>query len=219
MALDPRRILYKDDYLLAVFKLPRELVVQGKGKMEKLPLLDFLKKDEPGLHPLQRLDFETSGIVLFARSNAVVRRVLETKYNGWHKTYKALVLGHVSKPKGEITFKLPSRESKEEIPATTKYRVLEKLPGVTLVEVEIESGRHHQIRRHFAKIGHPLVCDDEYGESKANRAFGRAFGYHHFFLHASHLRFVHPMTGETIEIDSPLPPAFEGCLKKLRKHH
>ena len=74
MPLDPTRILFQDQHLLAVNKLSGELVVAGKGKVEKLPLLDFLKKDFPGLRAVHRLDFETSGVVLFARTKAAYEK-------------------------------------------------------------------------------------------------------------------------------------------------
>src|SRR3989338_10334133 len=70
------RILYQDEHFLAVHKLSGELVVRGKGPVGKLPLLDFLKKDFPGLRPVNRLDFETSGVVLFARSKKALEMAL-----------------------------------------------------------------------------------------------------------------------------------------------
>ena len=79
------RILYEDEHLLAVNKLSGELVVKGSGKMEKLPLFDFLKKEYPGLRALHRLDLETSGVILFARTKEAYEKVMETKFAGWKK--------------------------------------------------------------------------------------------------------------------------------------
>lgn len=208
------RILFEDPYLLAVNKLSRELVVAGKGKMEKLPLLDFLKKDYPGLQTIHRLDFETSGVVVFAKTRAVLSSILDTNFAGWEKNYQALVTGGLS-GKGEIDLKLPSRETKEEIEAKTLYRVIKAYKGATHVEATIVSGKHHQIRRHFAKIHHPLILDDEYGDPKANREMQKRLKFSHFFLHASSVTFPHPVTGETVVITAPLPGAFTAVLKKL----
>ncbi len=214
MPIAPERILFEDEYLLAVNKLPRELVVAGKGKMEKLPLLDFLKKDHPGLQTIHRLDFETSGVVVFAKTRAVLSSILDTNFAGWEKKYQALVVGGIS-GKGEINLKLPSRETKEEIEAKTLYRVIKAYKGATHVEATIETGRHHQIRRHFAMIKHPLILDDEYGDKKNNRELSKRLKFSHFFLHASSVTFPHPVTGEKVTITAPLSGSFTAVLKKL----
>lgn len=215
MSIARDRILFADEHLLAVNKLSRELVVAGKGKMEKLPLLNFLEKDYPGLQTIHRLDFETSGIVVFAKSRAVLSAILDARFVGWEKTYQTIVAGPLS-GKGEITKPLPSRETKEDIPAKTLYRVIKAYKGATHVEAMIESGKHHQIRRHFAMIHHPLILDDEYGDPKINREMSTRLKYHHFFLHASAVTFPHPVTGASVHIEAPLPAAFDKCLKVLR---
>jgi 23S rRNA pseudouridine955/2504/2580 synthase len=208
------RILFEDEDLLAVNKLARELVVAGKGKMEKLPLLDFLKKQYPGLQTVHRLDFETSGIVVFAKSRAVLQSILATSFEGWKKNYQAVVVGALS-GKGEIDKPLASRETKEPIPAKTLYRVIKAYKGATHVEATIETGRHHQIRQHFAMIHHPLILDEEYGDKKINREMHRRLKYRHFFLHASSVTFPHPKTGKTVHIEAPLPGTFTALLQTL----
>lgn len=215
MSLDPRRILYEDEALLVVHKLPRELVVRGKGELQKLPLLDFLRKTHPTLQAIHRLDFETSGIVAFAKKPAVLNAVISSNFAGWRKIYNALVVGRVPK-KGEITIPLPSRSGGGNVPSKSRFQLIELLPELSHVEVEISSGRHHQIRKHFAMIHHPLVCDDVYGDKKANKRFARAFKLRDFFLHAGRLVFPHPETGKEIDIHDPLPPAFARVLKQLK---
>jgi 23S rRNA pseudouridine955/2504/2580 synthase len=209
------RILYQDDQFLVVNKLSRELVVAGKGKMEKLPLLDFLKKDHPGIQTVHRLDFETSGIVVFAKNRAILSSIIDTNFAGWEKQYQAIVAGGLS-GKGEIDKPLPSRETKENIPAKTLYRVIKAYKGASHVEATIVSGKHHQIRRHFAMIHHPLILDEEYGDGKVNREMHKKLRYHHFFLHASAVTFPHPITKEVIHIEAPLPGSFIAALKKLQ---
>src|SRR3989338_5523593 len=161
MRIDPRRILYDDEHLLAVNKLSGELVVKGAGEVGKLPLLDFLKKDYPGLQTLHRLDFETSGVVLFARNKKVAAFVKESKFAGWKKVYQTLVVGR-PRERGEIRLKVPARDGRELVDALTTYHVLKTVGDISYIECEIGTGRHHQIRRHFANIGHPLVLDDVY---------------------------------------------------------
>lgn len=215
MPISRHRILFEDDSLLAIDKLAGELVVKGSGKTEKLPLLDFLKKEYAGLRPLHRLDFETSGVVLFAKNKEVYEKVIETKFAGWKKIYRALVLGKIDRTGGEIAVPLPSRGTQEKIPATTKFRVLKRFAHATEVEAIIESGRHHQIRRHFAAIKHPLLLDEEYGDKKFNRLFTRELKFRRFFLHAARIEFPHPITAEWIVVEAPLPKPFLDVLKKL----
>ncbi|MBI3336405.1 RluA family pseudouridine synthase [Candidatus Peregrinibacteria bacterium] len=211
MPINKERILYDDEYLLAVNKLSGELVVKGAGELGKLPLLDFLKKDYPGLQTLHRLDFETSGVTLFARSKKVATIVKESKFLGWKKVYRTIVVGR-PRERGEIRIRLPVRDGRELVDALTTYHVLKILGDICYVECEIGTGRHHQIRRHFAGIGHPLVLDSLYGDRKFNQRFTQATGYRKFFLHASTLSFPHPVTGERIHIEAPLPRAFEEVL-------
>ena len=216
MPVHPGRILFSDDSFLAVQKLPRELVVKGSGSVGKLPLLDYLKKNEPGLRPANRLDFETSGIVLFARTKQALEAAIQQQKDGkWLKVYRTLVAGQ-PKDSGEIRFPLPARTGKGEASAHTTFRVLKRFDGFAYVEAIIATGRHHQIRRHMAAIGHPLILDNLYGDEKYNRAIGRAIRHHHFFLHAFRLSFPHPFTGRNVTIEAPLPPSFQQVLDSLR---
>ncbi len=218
MPINPDRILYCDDALLVVNKLAGELVVKGSGQQQKLPLLDFLKKEYPGIHPLNRLDFETSGIVLFARTKRVLAESLAKKFSGWKKSYKTLVMGRIGPPKGEISIPLPARAKGEgNIHALTRYTVLERFANSTFVEAEIETGRHHQIRRHFQMIKHPLVLDEVYGNEKFNKTFTREFRYKRFFLHAAKVVLPHPVTGKELMVEAELPRPFEEVLEKLRE--
>ena len=220
MPISRDRILYCDDAILAVNKLSGELVVKGSGKVQKLPLLDFLKKEYPGIHPLNRLDFETSGIVLFARTKKVLAQEIGSKFKGWRKIYRTIIAGRIDRDHSQITIPLPARNKGEgNIPATTTYTVLERFANSSYVEAEIESGRHHQIRRHFSLIKFPLVLDDEYGNEKFNRTFCREFGYRRFFLHAWKVTLPHPVTKKEIVIEAPMPRIFEELLAKLKKEY
>lgn len=215
MPIAPDRILYEDEHLLVVNKLSGELVVKGKGKVQKLPLYDFLHKDYPGLRTIHRLDFETSGVVVFAKTKIAESSILNTKFDQWEKVYNALVMGRINRPEGAIRKKLPAR-GRGVVEAETLYKVLDVFANSTYLEAVITTGRFHQIRRHFAGIKHPLVLDKEYGHAKFNQLFRQELGYNKFFLHASRLAFPHPITGKRIEIDAPLPKSYAAMLKRLR---
>ena len=215
MPVSADRILYRDDHLLIVSKRSMELTVRGKGPLGNLPLLDFLKKDFPELRAVHRLDFETSGVVVFARTKKAYDAIVASDFAGWEKKYRTIVMSRLGRESGVIRIKLPAR-GRGMIDAETSYVVLERFLQSSYVEATIATGRHHQIRLHFAKIGHPLALDDEYGNHKYNGTFKQEFRYHTFFLHAFALSFPHPVTKEKISVTAPLPRNFEECLKKLR---
>lgn len=220
MTISKDRILYEDEHLLAVSKRSGELSVKGKGRVRgKESLFDFLKKDYPGLRAVHRLDFETSGVMVFAKDKKTEEKILNNKFEQWEKTYVTLVMGRIERNSGAIRKKLPSRSGARAsmIPAETLYTVLDRFANSTYVECVITTGRHHQIRRHFAGIGHPLVLDKEYGHPKFNQLFRQEFGYSKFFLHASKLSFPHPITGEKVIIEAPLPKPFAQCIARLRE--
>ncbi|MBI2636264.1 RluA family pseudouridine synthase [Candidatus Peregrinibacteria bacterium] len=223
MPISRDRVLHCDDAILAVNKLAGELVVKGAGNVQRLPMLDFLKKEYPGIHPLNRLDFETSGVVVFARNKTVLACAIKSKFSGWKKVYRTIVAGRIEDNHGEINMPLPARAKGDGNPslrsgqvyALTRFAVLARFEGSTYVEVEIETGRHHQIRRHFQMIHHPLVLDALYGDEKFNRKFSKYTGYRRFFLHALRVSLPHPITGKEITIEAEMPKVFEEALKKL----
>jgi RluA family pseudouridine synthase len=215
MSISPDRILYEDEHLIAVSKLSGELTVMAQGGSSKLSLLDFVRKDYPGLKAVHRLDYETSGVVVFAKNSEVEKKILSNKFDQWEKTYLALVMGRLEKNRGAIRKKLPAR-GKGMVEAETLYTVLDRFGNSTFLECIITTGRHHQIRKHFAGIEHPLVLDREYGHGKFNQLFRQELGFSKFFLHASEISFPHPITGDKVHIKSPMPKSFVACIKKLR---
>lgn len=216
------RILYEDEYLLAVNKLAGELVVAAPDKEEGAmgktePLYDFVHKSYPGLRVVHRLDFATSGVLVFAKGAEVVKRIRDGKFKDWKKTYRTVVAKPMKNKFGTINRKLAARTKDELVDATTHYRVLEVYSHATYVEVDIDTGRKHQIRQHLAFIGHPLLNDPQYGDPRLDRAFKRHHKYRRFFLHAYRLSFPHPMTGKEITIMAPMPKAFEEVLLELKQ--
>jgi 23S rRNA pseudouridine1911/1915/1917 synthase len=214
--ISPDRILYEDEHLLVVNKLSGELVVAADGE-GKEPLYDFLHKTRPGLRVVHRLDFATSGVLVFAKNADVVTKIRETKFAGWKKTYRTLVAGYMKNKAGTIKRKLPARTRDELVDATSHYRVLDTYTHATFVEMDIETGRKHQIRQHLKFIGHPLLLDPLYGDPRIDRTFKKKYKYRRFFLHAYSLSFPHPITGKEVHVKAALPKAFEDVLEKLRR--
>lgn len=209
-------ILYEDEYLIAINKPAGLASVPGPKIPEKNTLMGKVRAHfhEKGFKPyiLHRLDRETSGIVLFGkfpRNRAKLEEIF--KEGGTEKTYFALVKG-VPRRNGIITFPLDARHTDTKVPAVTKYRVIKQCNGFAVIEAKIQTGRRHQIRKHFAMIEHPLVNDFEYGERNFNRKFQRQYGTHFMFLHAGKIRFKHPFTEKILEIETSPPKNFQKIL-------
>lgn len=221
MPINPRRILFIDDHLLVINKMPRELSVAVEEKGEEtekgaLSLFDFLKGEYPGLRVLHRLDYGTSGAIVFARSAEVVRIVREGKFKDWQKHYWALVGGTLKIQKGTIDTPLKARTIDEKVPATSHYHVKEAFGVASLVEVQIDTGRKHQVRQHLKSIGHPLLFDPLYGDKKADAKFRKHIPSRYFYLHAEYVSFKHPITGVQIAVHAPLPHSYDQILEVLR---
>lgn len=215
-------ILYEDSHVLAINKPPRVASVPAKNiPLYETALGKAQREFEPkGIKPyvLHRLDYETSGVLLFGKFPRD-REALEGiwKHPDTKKKYVALVKGA---PRGnKIKLPLASRTSGEKIPAETDFRILKVFPGkpfpLALVEAEIKTGRKHQIRWHFAKIGCPVLLDAKYGDQKLNRAFRLNFRLGRLFLHASSIEFFHPFLKKSVKFEAPLPPDLQSVLKKL----
>jgi len=166
--------IYEDDHLLAISK-PRGILTVGNKPRQK-NLLDEVKKEyikrSIRLRPLNRLDRDTSGIVLFAKTKECYEEAVEKKkFSGTTKTYIAIIKGIPQRKFGAITFPLPSRQDKRKmLPSETKYKVIESYSfrsgAASVVEVTISSGRFHQIRRHFSMIHHPLHGSRIHGQKR-----------------------------------------------------
>jgi 23S rRNA-/tRNA-specific pseudouridylate synthase len=200
--------------------LSGELSVRGKGELGKLPLFDFLKKDFPGIHPINRLDFETSGVMLFAKTKECFdRAVIQGLFVGDNadvkKRYIAIVHGVPKKRAGSITMALKARTGGT-VPATTDYVVREALGEWSLIEATIRAGKFHQIRRHFACIGHPLVNDTMEGNRTLDYRFQRRTKFRHLFLHAWRIECAHMITGRHLVINAKAPKQFEEAVQRLR---
>ena len=230
----PLSIVYEDEDLLVVNKAAGMAVHVGAGvKSGTLvnALLHHVKTlssaggaGRPGI--VHRLDKMTSGLVVVARNDAAHRQLAEQfKSRAVRKTYALLVHGQVSNAQGKICKPVgrdPARRTRMRIgglrprEAVTRYEVIRRFPDFTLLEAYPETGRTHQIRVHFAAIGHPIVGDTTYGAPRKLRIGGGEVPTpSRTFLHAGFLEFQHPRTRRAVRFMAPLPPELAEFLRDL----
>ena len=170
------------------------------------------------VRPVHRIDRDTSGLVLFAKSAVAHQRLDRQLREGEvDRVYLALVDGVVAEDAGEIDAPIGRHSRHPQLrsvrddgePALTRFRVAERLPRATLLELELETGRTHQIRVHMQHAGHPVLGDRQYGQA-GKGLIGRQA------LHASRLSFTHPSSGERLELEAPLPEDMAKVLERLR---
>ncbi|HSL93037.1 MAG TPA: RluA family pseudouridine synthase [Bacillota bacterium] len=207
----PLTIIFEDEHLLVVDK-PAGLVVHPtkgyqSGTLANAVINHWREKGEQFLfRPVHRLDRDTSGLVVVAK-NPYVQEALTTQHldGRWQKTYTVIVMGKTTADSGLIDAPIhrvgmgTRRRVISDLgqPAQTLWKLLKTWGSASLVEATLVTGRTHQIRAHFAHIGHPLVGDDVYGEPSS--LIGRQA------LHAGKIRFMHPITAQPVELISPLP--------------
>ncbi|MCO4753339.1 MAG: hypothetical protein KC478_02600 [Bacteriovoracaceae bacterium] len=210
-------ILFEDEHFIATSK-PSGLLVHPywKETNEKECLLKDLR-DQSGhyLYPIHRLDRPVSGIVIFGLNPDAVRKLQEN----WHedsttKKYMALARG-VHEEDLEFKFALRN-DNKVEQQALTLASPLEKFERSTLMDIEIKTGRKHQIRRHFSRRVSHVIGDRKYGKKAINDFYKDNYGLDRIFLHAYKLSFIHPITQVPVTINCPLPEDLSAPLDKMR---
>ncbi|MBW8191748.1 tRNA pseudouridine(65) synthase TruC [Neiella marina] len=225
-------IVYRDDSL-AVIDKPSGLLVHrtALARKEKWFAMQLLR-DQLGCHvyPVHRLDRPTSGLLVFALSADVARQMSELiQAKQMHKQYLALCRGWLF---GHGTIDYPLKEeldkttdSKAQLDkaaqaAVTHYQAIAHLElpyaagryqssRFTWLQLEPETGRKHQLRRHLAHLRHPIIGDTTHGDGRQNRAFAEHSGCHRLMLHAKSLTFEHPISGKLLELIAPLPPEWQ----------
>jgi 23S rRNA pseudouridine1911/1915/1917 synthase len=219
------RLVHADEWL-AVIDKPAGLIVHAAPGHTGPTLVDVLgdllggggDPERPGI--VHRLDKETSGLMIVARADEAHRLLAaQIKAREVRRTYLALVEGHPRSRTGVIDaplgrdYRAPERRAvggRAARSARTRFMVLELLPEDALVEARLETGRTHQVRAHFAAIGHPVAGDPRYGSA------GR-HGLSRQFLHSSRLGFRHPLTGDELEFESELPADLRRALEGARE--
>jgi len=223
-------VLIEDKRLLALNK-PAGIAVHGGSGLNYgvIEAMRVLRPEERQLELVHRLDRETSGCLLIARKRSALRALHELlRNNKMDKRYIALLAGCWEKQRADVDAPLLKntlqggervvRVNSEGKSALTRFRVLERFSNATLVEAKPVTGRTHQIRVHAAHLGHPILGDEKYGESKTNKQF-RELGLKRLFLHAESLRFKWPDEKQEQCIKAPLESSLETLLKKLRLDH
>jgi len=212
-------VLYEDEACVAFDKPPGLLTIPtDKGGEERtlVSLVNLERKTGGSLHPVHRLDRDTSGVILFAKGKANQQALMQAfKDKRVHKQYIAFVHGHMQPREGKIRIPIKDiyrRKFMRHAPAQsalTHYRVRDYHKNFTVVDVEPVTGRTNQIRIHFQKVGHPVVGEDKY-------AFRKDFElrFRRTALHASRLEWPSPATGKMVAVQAPLPEDMEKFLKE-----
>ncbi|MBW5445533.1 RluA family pseudouridine synthase [Cohnella sp. CFH 77786] len=214
-------ILHEDADVIVIRKEAGLLSVATEEEKELTAyrqLTDYVRKADPRkrIFVLHRLDRDTSGVMMFARSE----RVQKAMQDNWkdvvtERTYTALVEGQVREPEGKVESWLKenaamkmysSPREGEGLHAVTHYRLLRSNRQYSLLEIRLETGRKNQIRVHMQDLGHPIAGDKKYGAR--TKPIGR------LGLHASVLAFVHPTTGETLRFKADIPKSFLSVFKE-----
>jgi 23S rRNA pseudouridine955/2504/2580 synthase len=223
-------ILYEDEHLIVIDK-PAGLAAHGgsgvaHGLIERVRAA---RSHQPFLELAHRLDRETSGLLLLAKSRrALVDLHAQLRDGRVDKRYLALVKGdwvndrqHVRLPLTKYVTRAGERRvdvDPEGAASHTVVTLLKRHGRFSLLEAELRTGRTHQIRVHLAHLGFPIVGDDKYGDFELNKALARADArprLARMFLHAASIRLAHPVGGQPLVLEAPLPPECSAFLKAL----
>ncbi len=225
-------VIQTEDYV--VVNKPSGLASQpGSGTRPGESLVEYLwewgRREGLDFKPTiaHRLDQETSGMIIAALHGDTLRDFTRMiREHEVDKFYYALVKGNLKKDKGTINETLTRTDAakgskmkvgetgKDAQQAITHYRVKQHYEGYDLVKIKLETGRMHQIRAHFASIGHPLLGDTRYGDFALNREVKKQLGLHRLFLHSCRLEFV--WHGDKIVLDCPLPKELQSVVDQLK---
>lgn len=217
-------ILYQDDYLIAINKPHGLLVHRSSIAADAEEFALQLLRDQTGkkVNPAHRIDRKTGGVLLFAFDKpteiAMQQAFMENRVS---KKYLAIVRGYTP---DELEIDYPLRKENGTLQdALTRFSTLKRAElGVplgkhptsrySLVEATPQTGRMHQLRKHFAHIFHPIIGDRTHGCNKQNKLFKDKWEMETMLLHAAQLSFVHPITGAEVVIDAPLQPGFAAAM-------
>ena len=222
----PLPVAWEDDALVVVDKPAGKAVHGGSGV--SYGVIEQLRSQRPEARMLElahRLDRETSGLLIIAKKRSALTALHDMMREGrMEKRYLTLVPGRWNNPLQHV--KLPLfkyltadgerrvRVSAEGKPSHSVVRLLRRWRRFSLLEVELKTGRTHQIRVHLAHLGFPLAGDDKYGDFALNKKL-EGEGLKRMFLHAASLRFRHPLSGEELALNSPLPDDLQAFIDHL----
>lgn len=213
-------ILYEDAHFVAINK-PKNILVHRTKISEDTVFVLQLLRDQLGqrIYPIHRLDRATSGVLIFGKTQEATGELSELmRSKAIHKKYLGLVRGFLDE-QGTIDYPLVTKEHLPAQEAITHYKNLAQVEQdfhvnryptsrYSLLEITLETGRRHQIRRHFAHLRHPIIGDKRHGDCKHNKYFSKELGIDRMFLHAKEMVFTHPFTKEKIIITASLDQTF-----------
>ncbi len=227
-------VLYCDSFLIVLNKPPGMVVYPAAGNSSGTLMnaiafhTDRLASVGGPLRPgvVHRLDKDTSGVMVVALDDMAYYDLVEQfRKRCINRLYQALILGNLRDDSGEISSRIGrsasdrkkmsthSRRGKE---AHTRWKVIERFHGATLIEAKLGTGRTHQIRVHFASIGHPVLGDRTYGSKTSIEIGRRRITFPRQMLHAGLLGFTHPITKKQIEFIAPVPEDMQEKISQLR---
>jgi len=222
------RIIHEDNHLIILNK-PAGMAVHGGSGVDYgvIEGLRSLRPQQKFLELVHRLDKDTSGVLLVAKKRSALKHLHEQlRSKTMQKDYLALVRGKwqasdkvVKAPLLKITLKSGERivrVNKEGKESETRYKIMQRYQGCTLVKASPVTGRTHQIRVHCQFAGHAIACDAKYSEQQFDDSM-RAIGLDRLFLHAAELKFVHPENDEVMRVKAPLDPVLLSTLEKLKR--
>jgi len=220
----PITVVFEDEDLLIINKQPGYVVHPTKGHpchTMTNGIMNYILENNKHfkIRFINRLDMDTSGLLAVAKnSHCQDDMSKQMSENGVMKKYVAIVKGIIAEEEGTVDLPI-DREHEDHVkravlengyPSVTHYKVLERFEkGYTMVELVLETGRTHQIRVHMSHIGHPIIGDVLYGEASVWLIERQA-------LHAKYLAFRHPVTGQFMELEAPLPEDMLALIEKIR---
>jgi len=224
-------ILYQDEYLVAINKphgllVHRSPIAKDATEFALQKLRDQLNRT---VYPVHRLDRKTSGVLLFALDPETLKLLsLQFEAGAIQKTYLTILRGYTN-DSGKIDYALTNDSGKVQ-EAITNYTTLDKAEidfpfgkhqtsRYSLVQAKPETGRYHQLRKHFAHILHPIIADRAHGCNKQNRFFKAAWDMTTMLLHAQGLTFDHPITDKEIKIEASMSSEFFRMIELIGFNH
>ncbi len=232
--------IFEDDELIVVSKASGVYSIEPRHKTDDPILYEELKKITPELFTVHRLDKDTSGLIIYAKTAESHKNLSEQFHeNKIEKTYYAFVDGNLDLEGGVYLIDIPIlvtpgryqvQISDRGKPSQTKIRIVESYKNYTLIEAKLITGRTHQIRAHMQYLGYPLIVDKLYGHKKELYLSEIKRKYRHKgdsperplikrqTLHSRTLTFYHPVTNKKISLEAPLPKDLKALRNQLRKN-
>ncbi len=217
-------IIFEDAHFLVLNKPSGTAVHGGSGlHFGAIEAMRALRPDSRYLELVHRIDRDTSGILLIAKKRSALRHLqAQFREKTVQKYYFALVMGKWKGSLKKVNAPLLKNEVNSIVrvnlagkASETRFKLLEHYDKASLIQASPITGRTHQIRVHCQYVGHPLACDERYGDEDFD-AYIKRFGLNRLFLHAANIKFIHPATGEQMDLSAPMGPELERVIHALK---